>query len=209
MLNSGGFDLWADGYDKSVRLSDEKNEYPFAGYRNVLNGIYRKVLSKPGAAVLDLGFGTGVLTARLYRAGCGITGIDFSEKMMETAAKKMPEASLFRGDFSQDLPDGIREKRYDYIISTYAFHHVSDGKKAELIRMLSTLLRQDGEILIGDISFRERNDLEVCRRESGRSWDGDEIYLVADEMERALGSGYACGYEKISGCSGNFYVRRK
>lgn len=33
MLNHKGFDLWADGYDKSVGLSDEANTYPFAGYK--------------------------------------------------------------------------------------------------------------------------------------------------------------------------------
>ena len=33
MLDNKGFDLWADGYDKSVGLSDEENTYPFAGYR--------------------------------------------------------------------------------------------------------------------------------------------------------------------------------
>ncbi len=32
MLDNKGFDLWADGYDKSVGISDEGNEYPFAGY---------------------------------------------------------------------------------------------------------------------------------------------------------------------------------
>ena len=31
MLNNTGFDLWADGYDKSVGLSDENDRYPFAG----------------------------------------------------------------------------------------------------------------------------------------------------------------------------------
>lgn len=31
MLSSQGFDLWADGYDASVGLSDEENSYPFAG----------------------------------------------------------------------------------------------------------------------------------------------------------------------------------
>ena len=30
MLNNTGFDLWADGYDKSVGLSDENDRYPFA-----------------------------------------------------------------------------------------------------------------------------------------------------------------------------------
>ena len=36
MLDHKGFDLWADGYDKTVGLSEESNTYPFAGYKNVL-----------------------------------------------------------------------------------------------------------------------------------------------------------------------------
>ena len=31
MLDQKGFDLWADGYDKAVGLSDEEQTYPFAG----------------------------------------------------------------------------------------------------------------------------------------------------------------------------------
>lgn len=41
MLDDKGFDLWADGYDKAVRLSDESNEYPFAAYKEVLNTVYK------------------------------------------------------------------------------------------------------------------------------------------------------------------------
>lgn len=37
MLNSYGFDLWADEYDKSVSQSQQQQTYPFAGYRDVLN----------------------------------------------------------------------------------------------------------------------------------------------------------------------------
>ena len=40
MLDNKGFDMWAEGYDKSVNLSEENNEYPFAGYKKVLNYIY-------------------------------------------------------------------------------------------------------------------------------------------------------------------------
>lgn len=29
MLDHKGFDLWADGYDKTVGLSEESNIYPF------------------------------------------------------------------------------------------------------------------------------------------------------------------------------------
>ena len=43
MLNNTGFDLWADGYDKSVGLSDENDRYPFAGYRAMMNALYQRV----------------------------------------------------------------------------------------------------------------------------------------------------------------------
>ena len=35
MLDNRGFDLWADGYDLAVGLSDEENTYPFAGYKEM------------------------------------------------------------------------------------------------------------------------------------------------------------------------------
>ncbi|UYZ23801.1 hypothetical protein [Mesobacillus jeotgali] len=66
MLNKQGFDLWADGYDKTVQVSEENGVYPFAGYRAILNKIFNEVMEKENARVLDIGFGTGVLTAKLY-----------------------------------------------------------------------------------------------------------------------------------------------
>lgn len=92
MLDEKGFDLWADGYDKSVQLSDEDNRYPFAGYKELLNRIFRRVLEKDSARVLDMGFGTGVLTTRLYQQGCSVWGQDFSENMCRAAQAKMPAA---------------------------------------------------------------------------------------------------------------------
>ena len=88
MLNNKGFDLWADGYDKSVGLSDEANTYPFAGYKKVLAAIFQTVMQTPNASVLDIGFGTAVLTAKLYEQGCTIYGQDFSSRMIELASEK-------------------------------------------------------------------------------------------------------------------------
>ena len=81
MLDNKGFDLWADGYDRAVGVSDDESTYPFAGYREVLGIIYRTVTEKPNASVLDIGFGTGTLTAKLYEHGCTIYGQDFSPRM--------------------------------------------------------------------------------------------------------------------------------
>ena len=46
MLDNKGFDLWADGYDKSVGLSEEENTYPFAGYKKVLGNIYKTIIPR-------------------------------------------------------------------------------------------------------------------------------------------------------------------
>ena len=70
MLSSQGFDLSADGYDQSVGLTDEEGGYPFAGYKELLNRIYQRVLTRKSPRVLDIGFGTGTLAARLYQQGC-------------------------------------------------------------------------------------------------------------------------------------------
>ena len=45
MLSDKGFDLWADDYDKSVEISDNDGSYPFAGYKNILNEIYNRILN--------------------------------------------------------------------------------------------------------------------------------------------------------------------
>lgn len=96
MLDNRGFDLWADGYDQTVGISDNENSYPFAGYKGVLGGIFYRIMERPKAAVLDIGFGTGTLTTKLYENGCAIYGQDFSQRMIELESEKMPGAPICR-----------------------------------------------------------------------------------------------------------------
>ena len=109
MLDHKGFDLWADGYDKTVGLSEESNTYPFAGYKNVLGTIYSGVRAANARRVLDIGCGTAVLTSRLYADGLDVTAADFSDRMLEIAREKMPKAHLVRADISQGFPAVLAE----------------------------------------------------------------------------------------------------
>ena len=199
MLDNKGFDLWADGYDTAVGVSDEENSYPFAGYKNVLGAIYKTIMEKPEAIVLDIGFGTGTLTAKLYEKGCTIYGQDFSARMMELASEKMPEAQLFLGDFAQGLAEPLQAQNYDFIVATYSLHHLTDEQKVSLLRVLRSLLNPGGQILIGDVAFENRNQLEQCRNDAGDEWDDDEIYFVADELKRVFPS---LKFTQISYCAG-------
>lgn len=83
MLDKEGFDGWADKYDEAVDGSMESGTYPFCGYDDVHGAVFELV--KNSSRVLDLGIGTARLTKRLYDLGIEITGVDFSENMLDAA----------------------------------------------------------------------------------------------------------------------------
>lgn len=199
MLDNKDFDLWADGYDQSVGLSDEENTYPFAGYKDVLNAIYKEILESSYKCILDIGFGTGTLTNRLYEKGLHIYGQDFSEEMIKIAQKKMPEAKLFSGDFTKGLVGFLKENKYDAIIATYSLHHLTDYEKIPFIKSLVDLLNPGGKIFIGDVAFNNRDELEACKEKSRDYWDDEEYYFVYDKLKEHF-SGLS--FDKYSFCAG-------
>ena len=199
MLDKKGFDLWADDYNKSVGLSDDDNSYPFAGYKEILNQIYNEVLSLKAKKVLDIGFGTGTLTSRLYEKGIEIYGQDFSKEMLDIAKEKMPHARLYFKDFSHGLDEALLTNKYDAIIATYSLHHLADEDKIDFIKSLLPLLNNGGKILIGDVAFKTRHELEICKNHAGHSWDDEEFYFVYDEMKDKFPT---ATFNQISHCAG-------
>lgn len=199
MLDNKGFDLWADGYDISVGVSNENNTYPFAGYKKILGSIYKTIMEKTKPTVLDVGFGTGTLIARLYENGCEIYGQDFSSRMIELASAKMPNAHLYQGDFTQGLVEPLKLQSYDFIVVTYSIHHLNDEQKIVFLNELLHYLKKDGMILIGDVAFQTREELDQCKEKCGDKWDTDEIYCVVDELKAKFPS---LVFSKITFCSG-------
>ena len=205
MLNGKEFDLWADGYDKTVGISDEESTYPFAGYKKVLGFIFKTIMETANAVVLDIGFGTGTLTTKLYEQGCSIYGQDFSARMIALASEKMPYAHLYQGDFSKRLVEPLRDRRYDYIVATYSLHHLTDTQKRVFLSELRDHLKENGKIIIGDVAFETRKDLERCRLAAGYAWDDDEIYFVAEELRKDLPD---LSFTQISDCAGVLMLGR-
>ena len=186
MLNNHGFDLWSDSYDVSVRQADESNKYPFAGYSSLMNTIYGTIMNDSPVKVFDVGFGTALLTSKLYDAGNHITGIDFSSEMLKIASSKMPTAHLMQWDFSLGIPPVLNDQSFDFIISTYALHHLTDDAKVDFIIALLSLLEPQGVIMIGDVCFRTRDALISCKEACGGEWDDDEFYFVFSEVHDRL-----------------------
>lgn len=200
MLNSKGFDKWSGTYDESIRNS---NGYPFEGYYEILNYVQMRIDVTDETKILDIGVGTGELTYELYKKGLKIFGLDFSSRMIDIAQTKMPKAEFYCMDFKPDVTKMLKRKKFDYIVSSYALHHIENQHKIELIHKLMNNLKDGGKLIVADVAFETKETLEKCREIFKKKWDFDEFYLAGKDTISELSKiGLKASYKQLSICAG-------
>jgi putative AdoMet-dependent methyltransferase len=199
------FDDWAEHYDQSIQ---DESDFPFDGYRRVLDEITRAAGARRGMKLLDLGIGTGNLAARFAALGCDIWGVDFSAGMLAKTIKKLPNAALVKADLLGDWPPEL-DHRFDRIVSAYVLHEFDLSTKVKLLQKLAERhLAAKGRIVIGDIAFPTSAALDEEHRKRADSWDEEEYYWAADEATDACRSaGLQVSYKQISSCGGVFVIK--
>ena len=90
--------------------------------------------------VLDAGCGTGYLSRQLHQHGARVTGIDFSEKMIEIALAKGPDID-FRVDSCSNLAT-VEDGSVDMVIANYVIMDTPD--LGATMRAFSRVLKADG-----------------------------------------------------------------
>jgi tRNA (cmo5U34)-methyltransferase len=100
--------------------------------------------------VLDLGGGTGLLTALLREQfpGARFTLIDISEEMLARARERFAgeDVRITVGDYSSEPITG----RFDAIVSALSIHHLTDEDKAALFRRVHDALNPGGVFVNAD-----------------------------------------------------------
>ena len=91
-----------------------------------------------GLAVLDAGCGTGYLSRKLCGRGARVTGIDFSERMIEIARTQSPDID-FRVDSCSELST-VDDELFDLVIANYVLMDTPDlrGTMEAFSRVLKT-----------------------------------------------------------------------
>ena len=112
-----------DGYDRWARVYDhDANPLPALEEPHV-----REALGDvDGRDVVDLGCGTGRHTEWLARAGARVTAVDFSQKMLERARRKVPAAGVrfVVHDLHDPLP--LEDASFDVVVSGLVLEHLRD-----------------------------------------------------------------------------------
>ncbi|MBO9130441.1 class I SAM-dependent methyltransferase [Bacillus sp. 165] len=144
------FDEWAHTYDSFVSGENIEYKEAFANYEDILNSV----VAKSFGTVLEFGIGTGNLTHKLLEAGLNVYGVEPSKQMRQIAKQKLQnKVKIIEGDFLNFL---IPVTEIDTIVSTYAFHHLTDEEKHEAVCKYGQLLKKGGKIVFADTIFTDR-----------------------------------------------------
>ena len=94
-------------FDRIAPVYDVMNRVMTAGLDRRWRRLAAHAVVRPGDRVLDACCGTGDLALADQRAGGRVTGLDFSERMLERARRKSAEIEWIRGDLlALPFPDG-------------------------------------------------------------------------------------------------------
>lgn len=153
---------------------------------------------RPGACVLDVGCGSGVKSKILTAEGMHVTGIDFSEKMLEIARRRVPNA-----DFQLvDLYDLSRvDKKFDGIFAQAVLLHVPKKDIRGVIHSLKEKLLPGGYFYaaVKEIRPQEKEEEMVKENDYGYEYERFFSYFTAGEMRKYfLDEGLEIVYETIT-----------
>jgi ubiquinone/menaquinone biosynthesis C-methylase UbiE len=167
-----------------------------------LEAIAAQIHIKPGAAVLDVGTGTGVFIPYLLKIighGGKLVCLDFAENMLAAARGKNFSGNItfLCADIeNSNLPDASFHAAVCYSV----FPHFND--KAKALKEIHRLLKKEGKVYICHTSSREhinkvhRNMPEVC----------NHLLPGKNEMRRLLTT---AGFQDITVIdSADYYLAR-
>ena len=134
-------------FDRIAPVYDAMNRAMTAGLDRRWRRLTAEAVVHPGDLVLDACCGTGDLAIACARAGGRVTGLDFSQRMLDRARRKAPELEWVEGDLLA-LP--FANESFDVATVGFGVRNVEDVQRA--FAELRRVLRPGGRIGILEIT---------------------------------------------------------
>ena len=150
-----------------------------------VRALERMVAALPAVSTLDVACGTGFLTQHLRGP---VTLLDQSERMLAIARKRLPTATVVRGD-AFDLP--FEDDSFDRVFTAHFYGHLQADERD---RFLAEARRVAPELVIVDAAPRpDRGRAEWQKRvlNDGSRFDVYKRYFTAAELADEVGGGTA------------------
>jgi ubiquinone/menaquinone biosynthesis C-methylase UbiE len=119
---------------------------PSGGSRRLRQRLVDALEVRCGQRVLELGCGTGQVTARLVAAGAEVVAVDALPDMLAGARRRAPAATLVQGDvIDADVGGG-----YDRVVVSFVLHNFDAEGRVRLLRRAADALAPGGRIGVLD-----------------------------------------------------------
>lgn len=110
---------------------------------------------KSGEKLLDIGMGTGTFTILCAKKGVEVTGIDYSEKMLEVARYHIEKEGLEDAITIIEMPvvdldEVFPDNSYDKITSILCFSELYNKEQVYVLDQIHRLMRDNGEFILVD-----------------------------------------------------------
>ncbi len=134
-------------FDRIAPVYDAMNRLMTAGLDRRWRRVTAEAVVRPGDRVIDVCCGTGDLAVACAREGARVTGIDFSERMLERARRKAPQLEWIEGD-ALALP--FADGEFDGATVGFGIRNVEDLERG--LRELRRVLRRGARVGILEIT---------------------------------------------------------
>ena len=147
MVDNAEFDQFADEYDQqhraNIAVTGEGPEY-FAEYKI---REFRSMVPQSARELLDFGSGTGNSFPyfRKYFAAAHLTGVDVSQRSLDIAQERFPEAA---GIKMSDNRIPTADNSFDAAFSACVFHHIPHEEHLHWLGELRRVVRVGGKLAI-------------------------------------------------------------
>jgi demethylmenaquinone methyltransferase/2-methoxy-6-polyprenyl-1,4-benzoquinol methylase len=142
-------------FDRIAPVYDLMNRVMTVGLDQRWRKATVRAVVETGDRTLDAACGTGDLAIIAAKKGARVTGLDFSERMLERARRKAPDIAWVRGDLLA-LP--FEDDSFDSATVGFGVRNVADLSAA--IEELRRVLRPGGRLGILEIT-RPRGPLRI------------------------------------------------
>lgn len=143
-------------YDKYANVYDTKHGVVLAGQNYNFKKYYLPFLDRwvpTNGNALELGCGTGVYTEWLSGRGCTVDAMDISQKMINQAQHRCPNARFFTGDCedpAKTISSSVPPSGYDVIVGINTISYYVDKKRT--LQRLFELLKPGGSLVVIDMN---------------------------------------------------------
>jgi demethylmenaquinone methyltransferase/2-methoxy-6-polyprenyl-1,4-benzoquinol methylase len=134
-------------FDRIAPVYDAMNRLMTAGLDRRWRRLTVAAVVRSGDRVLDVCCGTGDLAIAAHEAGADVTGLDFSERMLERAKRKEPAVAWVQGD-ALSLP--FADRSFDAATVAFGVRNLADLERG--LRELRRVLRTGGRVGVLEIT---------------------------------------------------------